>query len=295
MRTLLAAFFGVVAMVLILASILVVWLNRTLLDTNTYVNTVAPLANQVDVQTFLANKATDQLLANAPTQDLAKQLLPASEVTGRNDVQLLSALRPVLNANFLKLLSSSDFAALWKSTNRNAHEQLLSQLNSGGSEISLDLSPAVNSLLVQIKTTQLAPISDKIKLDPASAKVDLKGSSVDKVYHYYRLFKQFSLVLVAATLLAILLCAGISVQHGKTLRRIVISTGVLSLLLAFALETPTFIAPSLTDAASRATAAIAEVLLHNLQVAMVILATLCFLIAIVSKLVSRRRTVTGAA
>lgn len=282
-RTFFAAIFGIVAMFLILASILVVWLNRTLLDTTTYVNTVAPVVTQIDVQNFVADKATEQLVNNAPTHDVAEQLLSANQITGKTDDQLRAELQPVIRASILQVVQSASFVDLWKTTNQTTHSELIQQLNSGSSEISLNLTPAVAGVIDQIRTTKLSPIADKIVDGPPSIKVDLKGSTVDTIIHYYNLYKKLYLLLLVVTLLAIVLCVVTSVHHIKTLRRIIFGTGILSLVLAILLSAPRFIAPKLDDPQQKAALAVATVLLHNLWLTTIILAVVCLLISIGSK------------
>lgn len=283
-RTFLAAIFGILAMFLILASILVIWLNRTLLDTTTYVNTVAPVATQLDVQNFLADKAAQQVIASAPTNDIATQLLTADQINGKSSEQLQAELHPIIQQSVLEVVGSPSFAELWKTTNQNAHTQLINSLKGNSDEVSLDLTPAVHGLVDQLKQTKLSPISDKLtKADLPTVKLDLKGSTLDHVYYFYGLFKQLSSLVISVTFLLILLCIGISVHHIRTLRRIIFGTGILSLVLTILFYAPRIIAPRLDALDQKAALAVASVLLHNLQVATLILAIACLAVSIGSK------------
>src|SRR5262249_20128562 len=82
-RTPLASLCGTIALALIFSSILVVWLNRTLTDTTTYVSTVTPLVTKPAVQTFLADTITDQIVKQAPIDDIAHAILPAGQADGK--------------------------------------------------------------------------------------------------------------------------------------------------------------------------------------------------------------------
>jgi len=88
-RTTVSSFFGFIALALIIVSILVVWLDRTLTDSSQYVKTVAPLVTKPDVQNFVVTKASNALLDNddAPIQDIATKLLPADQVAGKTNPQ----------------------------------------------------------------------------------------------------------------------------------------------------------------------------------------------------------------
>ncbi|CAN5195968.1 hypothetical protein BH11PAT4_BH11PAT4_8890 [soil metagenome] len=283
-RTFFAAIFGIVAFVLILASILVVWLNRTLLDTSTFVATVSPVTQERDVQNFIADKLTTQLLESAPTEDIAGMLLTEAERAGKNQDQLKLALDPVIRSSVQQVVQGSEFSNLFKATLESKHADFIAQLKAGGSVIALDFSPAVAGALNQLKATKLGSVAEKLTEEGTpEVKVDLKGSALDEVYKYYKLFTQTSLILLAVMILMIALSVGISVNHAKTLRRIVIGTGVMSLVLAVIFQAPKFIAPQLGEAEQKAAAAVAGVLLHNLQLATIVLGVVCIVLAVASK------------
>lgn len=287
-RTILASIFGTLALVLIFLSILVVWLNRTLTDTSTYVSTVAPLVSKPAIQNFVAEKATQQLLTSASINDIAGTLLPAEEINGKSADQLQQLVKPIITANVLQIFRSQPFASLWADTNRSAHQQFIRQLNTNSSQITLDLSPLVNGIIEQLKTTRLSPVSAHLNLKPSNAMLNLKGSIVDKMHAGYTIFKRSSLIIAGATLLAVVLCIVFSVHHIKTARRILFGTGIITLVFALILEAPSYIPLSGNDPVQQAAIiAVAKTLLHNLQEACLILGILCLVTAVGSKIYSK--------
>ncbi|HEY4964217.1 MAG TPA: hypothetical protein VIH90_05970 [Candidatus Saccharimonadales bacterium] len=291
LRSFFAAIAGIVAVYLIMSSITVIWLNRTVTDTNTYVKTVSPLIQKPEIQNFIAAKVTDQIVNNAPIHDVATSLLPPAAVNNTQTVdQLKVLLTPVIQNSVLQIVKSPAFATLWTQTNRIAHAQLVSQLNNNNGELQLNLSPAVNAVIAQIKTTDLSPIADKITVNSNTGNLDIKSSGVKKAHHYYELFKTGTWAIVAITVIAIVLSIWLSVHHLKTIRRILIGVGVLALLQALILEAPVFINVSSTDKVTQdAAKAFAEALFHNLQLASLIVGVLCILAAIASKIYEKRK------
>lgn len=285
-RTLFASLFGTIAMALILVSIVVVWLNRTLTDTNTYVSTVSPLVAKPAIQNYVAQQASQQLISNAPIADLAQTLLPASVTANQTNEQLQTLVRPIVVSSVLQVIKSSSFAEVWQSTNQTAHAALVTQLDANSADLSLDLSPLVTNVITQLGTTQLAPAISHISIPTGTGKLDLTGSSIDKIHHYYVLFKQVTLVIVGATLLAIVLCVIISVHHFKTARRIVIGTGIIALVLALLIAVPGYVFESSSDSQQSAIVAIGQTLTHNLMIVMFILAGVCILGGIGSEIYS---------
>ncbi len=292
-RTFFASVFGMIALLLIFVSTVVVWLNRTITNTGSYVTTVAPLVAQPDIQDFIAQKASQQIIDNAPTQDLANTLLTPADMAGQKTDQLKLLLQPVVQASVGQVIRSPQFAALWDNTNRSAHQQLIEQLKNGSSQISLDLSPVVSGVISQLKNTQLAPITNKISIKPDAGKLNLKGSGIDKAHTYYTWFQKGTLAIVVAALAASALCVLISVHHIKTMRRIVLGTGIIALVIALALQVPSFIALSGSNLIQqKATVALVHILFRRLQIASLVLGVGCVVLVIGSKIYSKLRTKT---
>lgn len=290
-RTFFASLFGIIAVWLILASVITVWLNRTLTDTNTYVAVVAPLATKPAVQDFVAQKVTEQLIKNAPTPDLASGLLPASQVNQETVDQLKTALQPVIYANVLKVVSSPAFATTWKDVNQAAHTALVNQMTTGSDQLTLDLHPVVVDVVNQLKTTQLAPISDQITIEPNTGTLNLKNSGVSEVHRYYQDIQRGTIAIVVAAVLAVVLSVILSVHHAKTIRRILMGTGVMLVLLAASIEVPALVALKITDAATQqVVVVIVQSLLRNLQIAALVGGVVCIVASLGSKLYSTLRT-----
>ena len=288
-RTFFAAICGIIALFLIFASILVVWLNQTLTNQQVFVQTLAPLAGQADVQNFIAAKATETLVSNAPTRDLAAAILPdkAKILAAVPDDQLKSQLRTIVNQDMLPIIQSQAFASLWKQTLASAHAQFLAQLNSDSPTITLDLRPAVNGALELLQTSSLHTISDKLQLKNDSGVIMLKGGMLPKIRQYYRWFQEATLGVVAVTLLAAGACIGLSVHHDRTLRRILLGTGIIALIIAAALRASSFIPMSSDPQQRKAAIAIINMLFHNLQFGCLILGVSCIALAIGSKLYAK--------
>jgi hypothetical protein len=289
-RTFLAAIAGIIAVYLILASITVVWLNRTLTDNKTYVNTVAPLVSQPAIQDFVAQKATDQIMNSSPDPSFVASLLPTSDLNGsKTPAQIQALVEPIIKANVLKIVSSPSFAALWKSTNQAAQASLVSQLDSTTGVITLNFNPALTAVIAQLGTTQLAPIAAKVDPSPTTGVITIQSDKISQIHRYYKLFKTGTVAIVVLAILAALLSVWLSVNHAKTIRRILVGVGVLALLQAALLMAPTVVTVAKVDATTMAAARVViEGLFHNLQLASVIVGVVCILGAIGSKIYTQK-------
>lgn len=291
LRTFFASIFGILALSLILFSILIVWLNRTLTDTDTYMDAVAPLVVKPEIQNFVSQKASEAILKNGNPTDLASKLLPREQMIGKTPEQVGEQLKTVVDSSVLQVVASPTFARLWEDTNRSAHTSLTQQIKSGTGELTLDLSPVIVGVTNELKATQLSPIADNIELNPENAKLNLQGGGIDKAHDYYDFFQKGTLAIIAATVVAVALAVLISTHHVKTLRRIVFGTGVMAAGLALLIHTPSLVKFNDTkdSVEQKAAVAIADTLFQDLQLACIVIAVVCISLALASKLYDLRR------
>src|SRR5580692_4876547 len=113
-RSFFSAVCAIAGIYLVLSSISVIWLNRTLTNTPTYVDTVAPLVTKPAIQKYISQEVTTAILNNSPTQNLASALLPASEAAANlSTTQLNNLMRPIIEADAIKIVQSPSFVSLW--------------------------------------------------------------------------------------------------------------------------------------------------------------------------------------
>jgi hypothetical protein len=127
-------------------------------------------------------------------------------------------------------------------------------------------------------------MADKIQLSPADAKISIKGGALERVRRYYLDLKAATVTVVALALLLLALSVWVSVHHLKTLRRMLVGTGVSALLaasvIAFAAKVPL---SSPDPATAKLAVAILQTLLHPLLVGCLILGVVCVGLALASK------------
>lgn len=118
-RRVLVGVLGVLATVLVFATILAWWAHSTLLDTDSWVATVGPLAEDPTVTDPVAEYLTAQLIEVTDTRRRVADLLPdrAEPLAG----PLTDAIGGALEARVAELLASPTFAELWVGINRHAH------------------------------------------------------------------------------------------------------------------------------------------------------------------------------
>jgi hypothetical protein len=163
-RNLMAGLSIALGVVLVTAAISAVWLNRTVMDENHWVETMAPLAQDPAIQDYVATKATDSLFAAVDIQAYvtkALQSLPAQ-------AQVLAT--PITNAiqNFIreaatKFVRSDQFPQLWEKMNRLAHKAFIASItqrqggvvNNQAGKITIDVSVLVDEIKTQLTSRGL--------------------------------------------------------------------------------------------------------------------------------------------
>jgi hypothetical protein len=174
---------------LALLSVVAIWLRVTLLDTDRYVKTVAPIAAEPAVQTAVADQLSTAINAKIDFAGLARQVLP-----DRADVlapAIASGVQSQIHSRLREFTASPKFQELWVNANRTAHQRLLDLLEGGrskrllltGDTVYLDLSPAVANIKARLDQRGLTRIADaipasvdgRIKLVQSSALTDAQG------------------------------------------------------------------------------------------------------------------------
>jgi hypothetical protein len=136
------------------------WGARTVLNTDRYVATVAPLAEDPAVQESIATKVTDQVfLALNVEQTLSDVLASIGERATVLAAPLTSAMKGFVQDQVLKVVQSDAFQTFWVEANRFVHTQVLAILRGEGETVTvvegkvlLNLLPLVNLALGSIQS-----------------------------------------------------------------------------------------------------------------------------------------------
>ena len=146
-------------------SVAAVWASTQISDTDRYVQTVAPLADDPAVQQAIANDVTQAVLEYIDIESLTTELLTAlgqqENVPPRLGALLPGLAAPISNGveSFTRdqvggFVASPQFAVLWEQVNRVAHQQIVTLLEGGGGgavsaqgdQITLNLGPVITAV-----------------------------------------------------------------------------------------------------------------------------------------------------
>ena len=170
-----------IVLVCILAplSILAVWTHNTLLNTDQYVETVGPLAEDPDIQQAIADRIALELTTRVDVAKEVRDALPPKAAFVAPFVA--QGFDQFIQAAALRVLESDQFRTLWEGANRRAHGRVVAVLtgNEGG---------RVTTKNGEV-TVQLGPVVEKVQGALSKVGVDIFSSSGGKAPKEFVLFK----------------------------------------------------------------------------------------------------------
>ncbi len=129
------------AAVLSSLAVVAVYLRAEVLDTNTYVQTVAPLGEDPAVRSAVATRLSDEIITRSDVKGLATQVaerLTAEGAPARvTDLvgPLVNGLESFLTNKISELMATERFETAWENLNRTAHQGLVTVLTGGQTEL----------------------------------------------------------------------------------------------------------------------------------------------------------------
>ncbi|MER5405618.1 hypothetical protein [Streptomyces sp. NPDC002769] len=163
------------ASLLSLLSVVAVWADSIVRDTDRYVATVGPLARNPDVQKAVTNRVTSAVLAQIDVEKLVKDLQRAASEKGvpTGAAQLLggltgpitSGLKSLVGDTVERVVAGKAFDTVWVDANRRAHSALDKALTgeSGGAvslendQVAIDIAPLVKQVKDRLVGAGLQP------------------------------------------------------------------------------------------------------------------------------------------
>lgn len=234
----------IVAGILAPISTLGLWLRNTVTDTGQYVETVEPLVSDPAIQSFVADRVTDELFARVDVEAAISDALP-DDATFLSSA-LASGVRTVVHEAALRVLESDQFRELWVGANRLAQQQLVAVLTGDSSglvatgddgSVSLDLSNVANAVVQRLQERGI-DLFDSVQLEPGRFTVEIFQS--DTITRAQVAFDAFDTVATVLPWLTVVLFAVAVLVHddrrrGALWSAVALSLGMGALLLGVAI------------------------------------------------------------
>jgi hypothetical protein len=135
---------------LVALSLVAFYVRETVLDTDRYVATMAPIAESPAVQQAVADKLNTAITSRVDFDSLMREALPTS--ADPFAPALAAGLQQAIRSRLDTFVASDNFQRLWEEANRRAHARVVALLTTGesgrllldGDTVYLDLSAVVD-------------------------------------------------------------------------------------------------------------------------------------------------------
>ena len=242
-RRIVVAVLVVLGCILAPLSVLSVWMKTTLLDTNNYVATVAPLADNSSVQNAIADRVTNTLIVNNSVDQRIVDRLPkpAQFIAPK----ITDALSSFVHDATLKIVQSDQFQTLWTEANRRAHAQVVALLEGksrvGGrvqttnGQITLDLGPMIQKVNGALESHGITAFSNAAQNASDKQIVLINSDQLKSAQSSTNLLQQLAIVLSILTVLCFAIAIWLSPHRRRTILRsgLGLALGMALLLIAF--------------------------------------------------------------
>jgi hypothetical protein len=205
----------VLACILAVTSVVVAYARNELLNTDTFVATVGPLAKDPAVQAAVANRVSESLVARTDLEERVKDALPPR--AGFLADPIASSVKTAAHAITLKLVQSSQFQALWNHALRHTHSQLdnlltgqkVGAISSSNGQVTVDLSQVEVAAKKALAAHGLS-VFDKVPAYTGAPYVLFESKQLQKLQRWIQFLNKLVVVLPIVTLLLFALAVALA-------------------------------------------------------------------------------------
>ena len=205
-------------------SVIGLWARNTLLDTNQYVDTVAPLAKDPAIQSAIANRVSKRLTESVDIESELKADLPPRVQFAAPAIA--SGFESFVHAATLRIAQSDRFQTFWENANRRAHSQVVAVLEGEGTEtvdtkngkVVLDVSGLIDQVKKRLDDRGIT-IFDNVGKGANQQFVLFESEQLTQAQSGVRLLKTLTYALPFLALLAFAVAIALSPNRRRTLLR----------------------------------------------------------------------------
>jgi hypothetical protein len=293
----------VLACLLAVVSVLAVFVRNQLLNTDAYVATVAPLASNPAIQTQVAKKVSENLIAHTDVEQRVKRALPAR--AGFLAAPISTGLESFTDQLALKVVQSPQFEKAWVTANRVSHKQLVAVLTGSGNgsvstangRVTIDLS-AVEMQAKKSLDAKGITVFDKVPAVKGLNFVLFQSDSLVKIQRLTKLLNTLSIALPIITLLLFALSVVLARNRRRGLLRAAtgLALSMAIILAVISVARNQYLDSLHTGQSLAANAAVVDIVTSSLRGGVRIILIVAAVVAVVSLLAGSRRVrslVTG--
>jgi hypothetical protein len=225
---------------LVALSLLAFYVRQTVLDTDRYVATMAPIAQSPDVQGAVADKLDDAITSRVDFDSLMREALP--DQADPFAPALAATLQQAIRSRLDSFVASDRFQRLWDEANRRAHARVVALLTTGesgrllldGDTVYLDLGAIVDRVRQALQERGLDRLAAAIPPSVDGRVTLLQSEGLVKAREGVDLIEQLTIVLPILALLCLAGHVALSRPRRRGLLRVGLGLIVTALILVAA-------------------------------------------------------------
>jgi hypothetical protein len=284
----------VIGFILVPISGIAIWSHNQLTNTDRYVETVGPLADDHDIQQAVATRVVDGLFDQVDVSKTVERALPnRAKFLG---APIAAATRRYATDVTGTLLASKQFETLWETVNRRAHDQLVALLtdDSGKAKgavsikdgkVSLDLDDVIKQVQAKLVAAGLTFL-EGVRVPPVSRTIDIINTEgLAEARSYLALLDTLAWVLPVLALAAFVGSALlVRTRRRATIRAAMVLVASCAFTLALiAIGRSLYLDAASSPSVSKdAASAVFDILVRNLRYGIVTLAVVGIIVALVA-------------
>ena len=219
-----------------------VWLDNTVLNTDTWVATVGPLASEPAIQNYVADQATAALFAQVDVKNYVDQVIQTLPPKAQPLVQplvgpIVDGIKGFVHTQAVNFTHSAQFATAWVKVNQVGHKAIVDLLTgkttyvqaSSSGQVTLDIGLIVDTIKQQLVANGMAFV-DKIPTSALNKQIVLFESPLlANIIQWVKYLQASAFIL---PILAVLfLIAAIAVATDKRKSFVWIGAGIVIVML----------------------------------------------------------------
>lgn len=205
---------------LVVAGNLLFWMGNTLVKTDRYVATTAPIIKDTEVQKALALYTTNQIFANVDVQAITEQALP--EKAQFLAPQLTAQLKTQTENLLQNALANPKLQDAWNNAQAQAHERLVTFAANYEGSGTITLNNFYEKVTASLSDTKLSFLADK-SLPPDIGSITIVNATWLPTFH--NIVTKIDTWRVLAILLLVL-CVGLAVWLSKKRQTVIYTFGI---------------------------------------------------------------------
>jgi hypothetical protein len=219
------------------ASVIAIWTRATVLNTDRYVNTMAPIARSPSVQAAVVDKLDAGITNRIDFQALARQVLP--DQADLLAPAIATGVESQIRKQIEDFVHSERFPELWDKANRRAHETVVGLLTTGksgrlqlqGDTVYLDFGEVVARVRQRLEDRGLTRVANAIPSNVDGRVTLLSSDGFSKARDGIHRLERLSIVLPILALLCLLGHVLLSDSRRRGCLRVALGLALTALLL----------------------------------------------------------------